>query len=247
MKGKLSAIFKAAAFPAVMTVISFVLFVAVYLFVTVTAVEPYYFAGLLFLLPSACFGAITHFTVTGELKTAVSSGITAAGILVFGVASLVGFTALAFSAATTTTTDTGKYARVLMLSNYPDNKLIQCFPDRIPDNAKDVMFRYHPACLQGGENFELKFKTDSAVLRSEADKYSRKAKWTGKMGDSEAEKHGVISGALGELGYYDLPADFTIYLMESEPYQPGDWNHGKVSLVAVSRQRNEIIFHAEDW
>ncbi len=247
MKGKLSAIFKTAAFPAVMTLISFVLFIAVYLFVTVTAVEPYYFAGLLFLVPSVCFGIITYFTVSGKLKTAASSGITAAAILVLGVASLVGFSVLSFQAATTTTTDTRSYGRVLRLSNYPENALISCFPERIPEDAKDVVFRYHPAILQGGENYELKFKADSDFLKRKAEEFARKSKWTGKMSDREAEKHGVISGSLGELGYYDLPDDFTVYLMNGEPYQPNDWNHGKVSLVAVNRKSNEIIFHAEDW
>lgn len=32
-----------------------------------------------------------------------------------------------------------------------------------------------------------------------------------------------------------------------KPYKPGDWNHGELSLVAISEQRNEIIFLAEDW
>lgn len=247
MKSKLSAVFKTAAFPAIMTLISFILFIAVYLFVTVTAVEPYYFIGLLFLVPSICFGAITYFTALGKLKSAASSGITAAAILVLGAASLVGFSALSFQAATTITMDTSKYGRVLRLNNYPENALISCFPAQIPEDAKDVVFRYHPAILQGGENYELKFKANSEFLNNKAEEFARKSKWIGRMSDREAEKHGVISGSLGELGYSDLPDDFTVYLLNGEPYQPGNWNHGKVSLVAVNRKSNEIIFHAEDW
>lgn len=230
-----------------MTLISFILFIAVYLFVTVTPVEPYYFTGLLFLLPCVCFGIITYFTALGKLKSAASSGITAAAILVLGVASLAGFSALSFQAATTTTTDTSKYGRALRLNSYPENALISCFPERIPEDAKDVVFRYHPAFLQGGENYELKFKADSAFLERKAEEFARKSKWTGKTSDKEAEKHGVISGSLGELGYYDLPDDFIVYLLNGKPYQPGNWNHGNVSLVAVNRKSNEIIFHAEDW
>ena len=246
MKNKLAAIFRTAAFPAVMTVITFGLFVAVYLFVTVTAVEPYYFAGLLFAVPFVCFGVVTYFTAAGKLKKVASSVITAAAIFVLGAASLYGFMLLSFTAATTTT-DAGKYERVLRLSGYPENALIRFFPDKIPDGAKNVVFRYHPGFLQGGENFELDFKADADSVRSAAEKFSHKAKWTGKMGDSGAEKNGILSGSLGELGYQNLPGDFTIYLVDSKPYRPGDWNHGKVSLAAVSRQRNEIIYHAEDW
>lgn len=32
-----------------------------------------------------------------------------------------------------------------------------------------------------------------------------------------------------------------------ELYHPNNWNHGKLSLVAISKYRNEIIFFAEDW
>lgn len=48
-------------------------------------------------------------------------------------------------------------------------------------------------------------------------------------------------------GYDELPEDFTIYLIEGKPYKQNNWNHGKISLIAISTQRNEIIFHAEDW
>ena len=247
MKGKLAAIFRTAAFPAVMTVITFLLFVAVYLFVTVTAVEPYYFAGLLFAVPSFCFGVVTYFTAAGKLKKVASSVITGVAILVLGIASLYGFMLLSFTAATTTTTDVGKYERVLRLSNYPENALIHFFPDKIPDGAKDVVFRYHPAFLQGGENFELDFKTDADSIRGTVEKFSSKAKWTGKPGDAETKENGITSVSFSELGYQDLPVDFTIYLVNSKPYRPGNWNHGTVSLAAVSKQRNEIIYHAEDW
>lgn len=48
-----------AKFPAIVTIISFVLFIGVYLFVTIKAVEPYYFEGLVFAIPFICFGVVT--------------------------------------------------------------------------------------------------------------------------------------------------------------------------------------------
>lgn len=34
---------------------------------------------------------------------------------------------------------------------------------------------------------------------------------------------------------------------DSEAEGPVKWNHGMLSLVAISKERNEIIFVAEDW
>lgn len=246
-KSKLSLILKKALFPAIMTIISFVLFIGLYWLATARSIEPYYFEGLLFAVPFVCFGIITFFTVTEKLKIVVSSAITSVLILVLSVAMLFVFVFMAFDAVTTQTTDIDKYERVLKLTGYPNNSLTKYFPGRIPGNAKDIVFRYNPAFMQGGENFDLKFKTDLDSINSYINEFSQKAKWIGKASDSEVEKNGVILGSFSTFGYMNLPEDFTIYLINSNPYEPNNWNHGKLSLVAISKQRNEIIFLAEDW
>lgn len=238
---------KKALFPAIMTIISFVLFIGIYLFVTMRSVEPYYFWGLVFAVPFVCFGIITLFTVTGKLKTVASSVITGILILVMGFAMLGAFFYISFDAATTVTTDIGKYERVLKVTGYPNNPLTKYFPGKIPGNARKIIFRYNPAFLQGSENFDLKFETDTDSINNYTSKFSKEAKWTGKSSDSEAEKNGVFSGIFEIFGYTDLPEDFTIYLIDSKPYHPNDWNHGELSLAAISKQRSEIIFLAEDW
>ncbi|MGE4213638.1 MAG: hypothetical protein AB7E42_02520 [Anaerotignaceae bacterium] len=244
---KISMIFKKALLSAVMTIISFVLFIGVYLLVTVKSIEPYYLEGLLFAIPFVCFGIITFFTVIEKLKTVTSFVITCILIIVLGFASVLAFCFMAFDAATTVTTDIGKYERVLKLTGYPNNALIKCFPDKIPSNAKNIIFSYNPAVLQGGENFDLKFETDSDSIKNYIDEFSQQAKWIGKSIDSEAEKNGIISSAFTTVGYTNLPEDFTIYLIDSKPYYTDDWNHGELSVAAISEQRNEIIFLAEDW
>ena len=82
---KISLIFKKAMFPAVMTAISFVLFLGVYFFVTVKSIEPYYFEGLMFVVPFVCFGICTFFTVTEKLKIVASSVITSILMFVLGI------------------------------------------------------------------------------------------------------------------------------------------------------------------
>lgn len=244
---KTSLILKKAPFPAIMTIISFILFIMVYLLLTVKSIEPYYYEGLIFAVPSICFGITTFFTVTGKLKINASSIITGFLIFILAIAMFFIFIFISVDAATTVTTDIGKYQRVLKLKEYPNNPLIKYFPDKIPSNAKKIVFRYNPSFLQGGENFDLKFETDSNSIKNYIDEFSQKAMWVGKLDDNEAEINGVFSGIFNTFGYTDLPEDFTIYLIDSKPYHPNNWNHGMLSLIAISKQRNEIIFLAEDW
>lgn len=244
---KLSVVLKKAPLPARMTIGSFVLFLVTYWLVTAKSIEPYYLEGLVFALPFVCFGIITFLTVIDKLKIGTSYIITYILIIVLGFASVCTFGYIVLDAAVTQTTDIGKYERVLRLTGYPDNTLIKCFPDKIPSNAKNIVFNYNPAFLQGGENFDLKFETDSDSIKNYIDKFSKQAKWTGKSSDSEAEKNSLFLSAFDTVGYKNLPEDFTIYLIDSKPYYPDDWNHGEVSAVAISEERNEIIFIAEDW
>jgi hypothetical protein len=184
-------------------------------------------------------------SVTNKLETVDSFVICYILILVLGFAALFGLIALSFDAATTVITDIGKYERVLKLTGYPKNKLTKYFPDKIPDNAKNIVFSYNYAFLQGGENFNLKFKTDSDYIEDYIYILSRKVKWT--VNDSEVVKKNILSGGFYVFSYPDLPEDFTIYVIYSKPYHPGDFNHGELSLAVVSKKRNEIIFLAEDW
>jgi len=246
-KMSLRLIFKKAPFPAIMTIISFFLFIGVYTLVTMKSIEPYYLEGLIFAVPFIAFGLITFFTVNGKLKTDASSAITGVLIILLGFTSLFAFIYLAVDAATITITDIAKYERVLKVTGYPNNPLIEHFPNKIPDDAENIVFSYNPAFLQGGAFWGLRFKTDSDSIENYINQLSERAKWIGKSRDSQAKTNGVSWGTFSDLGYVDLPEDFTIYIIYSKPYKPNDWNHGELSLAAISEQRNEIIFLAEDW
>jgi len=205
-----------AKFSAIITIISFVLFIGVYLFVTIKAVEPYYLEGLIFAIPFICFGVVAYFTGNGKLKAKNSVIITILLIITLSIAMFFGFVFIAMDAATTETTDIAKYERVLKLNGYPENSLISHFPEKIPDNGENIVFKYRPAFMMGSESYNLKFQTDSDSINRYIHHFSQVAKWTGKMDDSKSEG-------------------------------PVKWNHGMLSLVAISKERNEIIFVAEDW
>ena len=247
MANKCLSLFRKARFPAVMALLSLLFFLAAYLFVTLTAVEPQYGKGLLFLIPFLCFGAVTYFTAKGKWKKAVSTALTVVFTAVSVCAIPVAFVFLSCDAATTVTSNVGKYQRVLRISNYPKNALIQNFPDKIPDTAKNTMLSYHPAALQGGESFDLKFDADAQTIRNYVNEFSGKAQWTGKPGGAEAEKHGLFSSSFTSAGYDTLPDSFTVYMVTTKPYQTDNWNHGEVSLAAIDETKQEVIFHAEKW
>lgn len=244
---KTKSMFRMALFPTIMAIISFILFLVAYLFVTVKAIKPYYLMGLIFGVPFICFSIVAYFATKGKLINAISYIITILLIVVSVFIMFVTFTFISIDAATTEITDIEMYERVLKVKNYPENSLIDYFPEKIPDNAENIAFRYNPAFVQGGENFDLKFKIDSDSINSYIREFSQQAKWIGKLNDSEAENNGVAFASFHALGYDELPKDFTIYLIGSSPYKSMDWNHGQLSLVAISKIRNEIIFLAEDW
>ncbi len=138
-------------------------------------------------MPFVCLGIITFFTVTEKLKIGASSVITGILIFILSFGMLFAFVFMSIDIATTTTTDIGKYERVLKLTDYPNNLLTKYFPNKIPGNTKNIVFSYNPAFLQGGENFDLKFEMDSDSIKNYIDEFSHKAKWIGKSRDVEAE------------------------------------------------------------
>lgn len=244
MKSGITLIFKKAQLQAILTIVSFVLFLVVYLFMTVFSIEPHYLQGLLFAIPFACFGVITFLTVREKLKAFVK--ITNILLLIFWVVFTALFLFLSFDAATTVTTNTAKYERVLRFTDYPNNELTERFPDKIPGNAKNTVFHYNPAFLQGGETFALQFETDSNSFQNYVNTFSKDAKWSGKATDPAAEKNGILPEQLGINGV-QIPDDFMVYVFYREPYQPDNWNHGKVSYAAVNSQQKIVLFYAEDW
>ncbi len=247
MISKISELFSKAPFPAIMTIISFFAFVRIYFVLITTSVEPKYLEGLIFLVPFACFGIMTFLGAKERYKIASSPVSTCLVIIILGFFMLFALIVISFDTATTETKDAGKYQRVLQLSDYPDNELIKCFPSEIPNNAKDIVFQYNPAFLQGGEVFLLKFATDIESIENYSKEFSLNSKWVGKPNDSEAGENGICTGMFDNLGYTDLPEDFVIYLIDSKAYKPNDWNHGVITLVAISKQRKEIIYFAESW
>ncbi|WMJ83424.1 hypothetical protein ACS3UN_10150 [Oscillospiraceae bacterium LTW-04] len=240
--------FTKALFPAIMTVISLVLFIAVYGFEILTAMEPRYFKSLIFALPTVCFAIVTYLTTNRWVKELPSLVLTSVLVGALSCVMLIAFIISVFDAATTTTTDVKKYERALRLSSFPESALSNSFPDKIPTDAQDVYFSYNPAFLQGGENLALKFKTSSEAIDRYTEEFSEKAEWIGKEGNLQAGEHGVFGGTVDFFDQsYNWHYNATVYVLSSRSNQLGDWNHGELYLVAIKEISCEVLFLAKRW
>ncbi|MEA5135229.1 MAG: hypothetical protein VB035_03730 [Candidatus Fimivivens sp.] len=240
--------FSQALFPAIMTVVSLVLFIAIYGLELLTAIEPQYLKNLIFVLPAVCFAIVTYLTQKRWLKELPSLIITSVLIGVLSCVMFIAFIISAFDAATTTTTDVKRYERALQLSSFSEDVLESYFPEKVPENAEEVYFYYRPAFLQGGEDLALKFKTTPEALEGYAQKFSEMAEWVGKEGDPKADEHGVFGGTVDFFDRsYNWHYNATVYVLSSRSYKPDDWNHGERYLVAIKEKNCEVLFLASRW
>jgi hypothetical protein len=225
---KISFIFKQAPLPAIFTIISMVLYILVYLLVTSTAIEPYYLEGLIFAVPLVIYGIITYFTVKGKINLKTSNFISIISMFVLGILMMFSFINMSVDAAGTGTTDVAKYQRVLRI-NRSDN-LTEHLPNKIPENAINIRFEYTPSFF-GSKSYKLKFETDTVLIDNYIKEFSTKAIKTGSL-DELYNNREIPLSTFTYLGYNELPDDFMIYKLESKG----------TSFVAISKQRNEIIF-----
>ena len=104
------------------------------------------------------------------------------------------------------------------------------FPDSVPEDAKDVAFRYNPKFLQGSEVLELSYTTTAEILSDWASFLKDKAEWIGF--NEEWMANHWDSGNEGSVRYQ-------LYWE--------DGNHGETAYVLIDSTQNRITFFHEDW
>ncbi len=235
--------FRQAPVPAIFTLLSALFFLFFFYLVTAYAVEPYYFEGLGFLLPFICYGILHKVTARKLIKKTTSNAISFVMALILSIPMVFLFLILAVHSATTEYNNPKFYERILKVNGYPQNYKIEHFPSTIPEDAKNILFHYNPAFLQGGEIFSLRFKAGSTDLAA----YEKEFLKSCITLDSAASDNNFFENMFSYIGYDILPEDFTIYVFNSTPNKQGDWNLGRVSLSAISTLRREIIFYSHNW
>lgn len=235
-------IIKGAPFASILAICSFIFFIVLYLYFNVIAIEPSYLGGLLFLIPFIIYSLIAYFESLKKLNKIFSNILSFVLIFILGYLMIFAFFFVGVFAASTQTTNPSKYEKVLRLSNFPENELLEYFPKEISENATNIKFRYYPALGQGGTRLELMFQTDPTSIDYYITEFSSKAIWIGKFEETLSTDFAINEYTFRYFGYKPLPDDFDIYIFASE-----NFNHGKLSLVAISESSNTIIFLAERW
>ncbi|MHC4498716.1 MAG: DUF4190 domain-containing protein [Planctomycetota bacterium] len=129
-------------------------------------------------------------------------------------------------------------------------ELVAHFPEKLPDDAKDVSLSAFPGFLQGGAWFQVKMSLPQDridQLFHEFDLKKIKSFQGGGWSDHANSEGGVPTTFFrtGESDYGDFPDDFTIMVLGAK--DEGAWNHGSTYGVAISKLRNEIVYWADDW
>jgi hypothetical protein len=143
-------------------------------------------------------------------------------------------------------TDAHDYKHLLSLYEYPDNVSIEHFPPGIPASAKDVVLYERPGFLQGAQSFYLKYRIDKNEIESIYNHYSSGVQLIAKNKLSEFSL-GVTGLIYEEMGYDSTQTDFDFFIIDSQSFEPGDWNHGYTYGIAVSREKLEVIYWSEEW
>jgi len=221
---------KYAIFPIAMAGLAFICFLFV-LFNMASTVQPLWGKTFVLILPSLILSVVAIFALKGKLDRRKTEFVTLLLSIILVIASFVYVIFLSILTATTVTTNAKFYTRAYEQIEDKDG-VEGIFPEKIPENAEDIAFRYNPQFLQGGEWFELSYTTTADSLSDWSAFLNGKAEWIGSNKEWNQ---------MNNMGFYG--EDSTRYHL----YWDGGFNHGEISYVLIDLSCNRITFHYEDW
>ncbi len=142
------------------------------------------------------------------------------------------------------------------LKYYSESELDDHFPDQIPKDAKNVRFSFLPGFLMGGSHLYLQYETSPEALAQ-----------IRVLAEKQRNPVCNLAGLIAEVPEmnqfhrpFDLAAkpnvdrlgkDFDVYFFDKDfpemKLEEWVWNHGQSHGIAISAQRSEVLFWAEDW
>ncbi len=205
--------------------------------------------------PAAAFAAA--YAATRRKWISAMPGIaTAFCLLVLGHWGAVTLAIEALNSATAEVTDAGEYASVLDEYWSSNSDLVSHFPRPIPSEARDVRFSFQPGFLQGGTHVQLRFSVPEQEISDLYEHFAAirtKSFHGGDWGEHANAKDGMPTTWFhtGDSQDRSFPADYEVMILDplltEQERATGSWNHGRSHGVAISRERGEIVYWAEDW
>ena len=158
-------------------------------------------------------------------------------------------------------TDPSDYEHVLA-KRWHESRLVSHFPRRLPDGANSVQFHFRPGFMQGKPSIELRYRASHEHIVQLAERHRPAAKLivrgdealsdSNRDSDSLPRRH-FVTVARGEIPQGRatalLPPGFDIMVLYPRAAVMGveGSHHGESAGMAVSMQRDEVIFWAELW
>jgi len=154
--------------------------------------------------------------------------------------------------ATADVTDVGRYEEIM--SKCGDSTLVGHFPCPIPPDAEDVRFSFFPGFLQGGAHVQLRYRTSPEKISELYERFSKMATQSFLVGDKDGRddmhvKMPTTSFHTSGSDNYKFPDDYEMMVFDQLPKEGAtlNWNHGQSHGVAISKERNEIVYWARYW
>ena len=151
-----------------------------------------------------------------------------------------------------TQTDPKKYSS--LLTKWTPTGIVAHFPNPLPPAATNVKLSSFPGFLQGGAWFQVRLTLPAAEVSNAYDAAAKAAKDFydgGSFFTSTNAKNGGLPGTSFHTSdteqQTDFPADYRIFVFAAQSSGGNTWNHGQSHGVVVSKQRNEVIYYAENW
>ncbi len=146
-----------------------------------------------------------------------------------------------------------EYHSLLGQYRVSNSRLTDHFPGSVPMEAKDVHFSHLPAFLQGGSHIQLRYSLPQNMIRELYKEYSRvkiKSFSGGNFNDHIHQPGGMPTtfDYSDKKGDRRFSGDFEIMVFDDRSNSKSKtWNHGRSHGVAISLQKNIIIYWAESW
>ena len=220
---------KHAIFPIIMSALAFLCFLFI-AFCMSTYVQPLWGKTMVLILPSVILAVIAVLAFKGKLNPRKTENLTVVLSVILIVVSFAYTVVLSIETSIVETTDVKFYERACKVVG-DEEGVTGIFPQSIPNDAKNISFRYFPGFLQGAEYFELSYTTTAAALTDWAEFLESKAQWIGSNVQWHEENSVIFSGE-----------DSVRYQM----FWEGDWNHNEQSYVLIDWENNQITFYYEN-
>jgi len=221
---------KYALYPIIMSICALFCFIVV-LIIFSSAVQPLCGRMILLILPALLLGIIAFCAAKGKLGESATTIWTTVLVIVLFLASVFYVSILSVWTATTTTTDIKYYSRAYAQISGEDG-VKKVFPKSIPADADDITFAYSPQFLQGGEVFELSYRTTDKKLTEWTALLKNESEWIGSNQAWHTENNWSFHGI--DTMRYQLDWD-------------GGFNHGEMCYVLIDEEIGRITFCYEQW